>query len=112
MPTFPPDLFARILRIEKRIEKALKALTIFGTTTDHFESGTVSITIVTANVVVSQAVTFAKPFTAAPRVVLAVESSAPAAVAASVSSITTTGCTIFLNRTAAGTNLVDWLAVL
>lgn len=77
----------------------------------NFQSGSASVTP-TSGTPTTKAITFPKPFSSAPRVVLTPVTGVPQNVSLGVSGITTTGFNIVIYRNSATNTTVNWLAML
>jgi len=112
MPSFPPDLFARILKLEKLVKRLIVNIGVVGPITDHIEYGSVVVSVGVAGGNGTQAVTFNKPFSAAPHVLTTADTSLTNQVSSSASGASTTGFTAAATRTSIGSVTVHWIAIL
>ena len=78
----------------------------------NIQCGAAKVTVKKANTSYTKAVTFAQAFSAVPRVVATPLSAGPEKVNLSVRDITTTGFSIYLNRTTATNTSVNWIAMI
>ena len=78
----------------------------------NIQCGAAKVTVMKANTTYTKSVTFAQPFTAVPRVVATAVSAAPEKVNVSVKDVTTTGFSLYMNRTTATNTTVNWIAMI
>lgn len=78
----------------------------------NIQCGQAKVTVKKANTTYTKSVTFPQAFTAVPRVVVTPFSAAPEAIQISVKDITTTGFSIYMNRTTVVNTKVNWIAMI
>lgn len=98
--------------INELIDAKMEGLSIDGSGNVSFrnlQSGSVSVPGGTPT---TKAVTFPKPFSSAPRIVLTPVTTVPQNLSVGVSGVTTTGFNIVVYRNSATSTTVNWIAVL
>lgn len=78
----------------------------------NIQCGQAKVTVKKANTTYTKSVTFPQAFTAVPRVVATALTSVPEKVNLSVKDVSTTGFSLYMNRTSATNTSVCWIAMI
>ena len=78
----------------------------------NIQCGTATVTVKAANTTYTKSVTFPQTFTSVPRVVATPVTGSPERVSFGITSISTSGFSITLNRTNAVNTIVSWIAMI
>lgn len=77
----------------------------------HIEYGEIMITPTAADTITTGSITFSQPYTNKPVVIVSATTTVPEKVVCGCSDITTTGATIYMERTNTTNTYFDWIAI-